>query len=402
VSQPDSAQGFFSIDNPSSPNASDLARFTLGDAPLSIAEAQALLAEITQVRTLEHERVNRIYHLEQALDQALTYLDELKQQLQEQDILEAQLAKTEAFASVQKQAIARLKQQLQQLQYALNVRDHVILKIVGLMESAMLLPPNSASLPTVLQEELDSPRQLVLDLGVDGGDEGDAEQIIELEMQLASAQQHIQDLSTLVAQLETQLKQANTSLEAQHVLEVTLRQTKALAAERNAAIAALQKDLAIAQIKVEELETQLAKQLKVQAKWQQNYRELEEDRDRIQTRVSALEKETAEMQEQILQQARQASEYEAAVQHWKDRYLSSQRQIAQLKELLEQALPQSLSETDTHIPINAALFELLAALEAIAAEPSEPLPLSVIPSPRFNKLDLPEFLMRRRNNYRPR
>lgn len=400
MSQLDGAQGFVSPDNPSSLEASDQPGFTLADVPLSAAEAQAMLAELSQVRISEHERVNRIYHLEQALDQALTYLDELRQQLQEQSILEAQLAKTEAFASVQQQAIARLKQQLQQLQHTLSARDQVILSILGIMASAALLPPQSTLVePQLSQEALDTPKQLTLDLEIDGGDSG---QVIELEMQLAAAQQHIQDLSALVTQLEMHLKQANAGLDKQQVLELTLRQTKGLVAERNTTITALHKDLAIAQIKVEELETQLAKQLKVQAKWQQNCQELEEERDRSQTRLVGSEKEIVEMQEQILQQARQASEYEAAVQHWKDRYLSSQRQIIQLKDLLEHALPQSLSESDTHIPINTALIELLTALQDITdPELSDPLPLSAVPSPRFNKLDLPDFLIRRRN-YRPR
>jgi DNA repair exonuclease SbcCD ATPase subunit len=399
VSQPDGAQGFVSPDNPSPLEASDQPGFTLAGVPLSAAEAQAMLAELSQVRILEHERVNRIYHLEQALDQALTYLDELRQQLQEQSILEAQLAKTEAFASVQQQAIARLKQQLQQLQHTLGSRDQVILSILGIMASAALLPPQSTLVESQIQEALDTPKQLTLDLEIDGGDSG---QVLELEMQLTAAQQHIQDLSALVTQLETHLKQANAGLDKQQVLELTLRQTKALVTERNTTIAALQKDLAIAQIKVEELETQLAKQLKVQAKWQQNCQELEEERDRSQTRLVASEKEIVEMQEQILQQARQASEYEAAVQHWKDRYLASQRQIIQLKDLLEHALPQSLSESDTHIPINTALIELLTALQDITdPELSDPLPLSAVPSPRFNKLDLPDFLIRRRN-YRSR
>lgn len=403
VSQPDSDQNF-SPDQQVSPDAGNPACLDSVDASLPDDETlqgleiQALLEDLNQMRALEHERVSRIYHLEKALDQALVYLKELRGQIQVQSILETQLAQTEAFASVQQQAIVRLKQQLQQQEQTLRLRDRVMLTVLGIIESSILLPSDSLEyLPPALDETNETPRQLTLDFDIDPTK---SERIIELEMQLASAHQHIQDLSGLVEQLETHLRQAQTNLEEQQALELTLRQAHARTTERNSVIVGLQKDLAIAQIKVEELELQLAKQLKLQAKWQQNSQELEREHDRALNRIQALEQEIAEMQEQIFRQARQASEYEAAIQHWKDRYSASQEQLVHLKELLEHASLQSDSDTGSAAAIHPLLPELLTIIQSMTEpEAIEPLPEATSLPARFNILDVPDFLMRRRNHW---
>ncbi|MBD2461837.1 hypothetical protein H6G89_12340 [Oscillatoria sp. FACHB-1407] len=342
------------------------------------------------------DSTTRIRDLEHALDQALACLADFKGQIQNQAFLEAQLIKTEEFASVQHQAIACLKQQLQRSEQSLKVRDQVLLAILGLAQYSLLQELVSGdslgeSPPKVLPTP-EAPIQLSLPLDNTAADPTEAQE------QLAIAQQQIHRLTQHIVALETELKQAAHFLEERQVLELTLRQTKTLAAERDTAIAALRKELAIAQIKVEELETELAKQHKLQAKWQQTSQELELERDRQGTRIADLERDVHEMQEQILQQARQASEYETAVQHWKDRYLAHQRQMAHMSDLLEQALPNSLTDNDTNIPVTPALIELLALLQWVGSDQtSEPEPLSALPSPRFSKIDLPEFLMRRRN-----
>ncbi|NJN87338.1 MAG: hypothetical protein HC881_14830, partial [Leptolyngbyaceae cyanobacterium SL_7_1] len=105
-----------------------------------------------------------------------------------------------------------------------------------------------------------------------------------------------------------------------------LRRTQAIAAQRNTTIEALQKELALTQIKGDELAAQLAKQTRTLARWQQSCQEFEAERDLQQIRIAKLEQEAVEMQEHIFHHARQANEYETAVQHWKDRYLNTQQQ----------------------------------------------------------------------------
>ena len=58
------------------------------------------------------EEQERIFHLEQALDQALHYLEELNARVKHQAILEEQVTLTEEYAYVQYQAIARLQEDL--------------------------------------------------------------------------------------------------------------------------------------------------------------------------------------------------------------------------------------------------------------------------------------------------
>jgi DNA repair exonuclease SbcCD ATPase subunit len=67
-----------------------------------------------QSHSLDFKLVQRVCLLQQALDQALGSLDELKAQVKDKQWVEAQLANTEKYANVQQQAIAHLKQQLAQ------------------------------------------------------------------------------------------------------------------------------------------------------------------------------------------------------------------------------------------------------------------------------------------------
>ncbi len=67
-----------------------------------------------QSSSLDFKLVQRVCLLQQALDQALDALQELRSQVQDKEWIEAQLANTEKYANVQQQAIAQLKQHLSQ------------------------------------------------------------------------------------------------------------------------------------------------------------------------------------------------------------------------------------------------------------------------------------------------
>ncbi|NJO75153.1 MAG: hypothetical protein HC833_16120 [Leptolyngbyaceae cyanobacterium RM1_406_9] len=252
-----------------------------------------------------------------------------------------------------------------------------------------------------IKAALDSRQQRVLEL--ESEVLATRTQNISLEVQLNAAQNQIEDLHTLLNQHQTrlsevvaQLDQAQLALGEQQTVASSLQRTRTIASEQETTIASLRQDLAMTQIKVEELETQLAKQLRWQARWQQNCQEAEAERDRYQARTAELTQQTSEMQDQIFAQARHAGEYEAAVQHWKDRYLNSQRQMGQLKELLEQAISQS-ALPNTHLASDA----LLEWLAAIQPESKDLLDVPLSPASRFSTLDLPDFLVRHRS-YRNR
>lgn len=70
--------------------------------------------EFVDLKERVRSQTERIRALEQALDQSLASLDDLRSQVVNQQFLEQQLASTEAFANVQQQAIHQLKLQFAQ------------------------------------------------------------------------------------------------------------------------------------------------------------------------------------------------------------------------------------------------------------------------------------------------
>jgi chromosome segregation ATPase len=261
-----------------------------------------LTVELAQMRSLTRNQMERIWQLEQALDETSKIADGFKLQLVQQGFLERQLAATEEIANIQQQAIGQLKQKLIVLEQKIGEAQERDQAYQGLLDAAETFAKN---------------RQ------------------IDLLLQLPEVSE---------SQIDT-LKQQLTDLEAQ-----------------------------------------LAKRTATQALLHQACQELEGDRERNLTRITELEQQTAEMQEQILSQAQQASEYETAVQHWKDRFQTAQDKVAQLRALLEQG------------DLPAAVVEVLEAIQALA--PPERLGRQAAVSNAYPnqdlKMDLPDFLTRRR------
>ncbi len=73
--------------------------------------------------SLDFRLVQRVCLLQQALDQALESLEELRAQVQDKQWVEAQLANTEKYANVQQQAVNHLKQQLGQFT---DIQGHLL------------------------------------------------------------------------------------------------------------------------------------------------------------------------------------------------------------------------------------------------------------------------------------
>lgn len=349
--------------------------------------------------------LERICQLELALDQSQSQVSELRSQLLEQQTLEAQLVVTEEVANLQHLALTQLKHQLSCQQQALDdqisqarTRDQTVQELLASIETLAneqrieieslrsqlsvdrrAIHNNHKQLEKQLiqrQTELQSKQQQVQDL---------ESQIliarthaVRLEVQLAEQEQHIQELYSRLGdrayflnQLEAQLQQAHDALEAQQDLHTSLLQTQALSRDQNTTITALHS-------KIEALETQLAQHLTMAAQLQQACRELTAERDYYQSRTGELEGHQSALQEQILMQAQQASEYEAAIQYWKDQCITSTRQSQQMKELLERVLPDRPEE----------VLELLMAIQ-----PQEPSLQSEPPQPiKHLQVDLPAFL----------
>lgn len=415
--------------SPLAPLPNELEKPSTLELTLTLADYQTLLDELAQAQVLDKERVARIYHLEQALDQALACLEELRLKVQDQNILEEQLVATEEFASVQQQAIARLKLQMAEQQQALEAqiletqqRDQAIQELLTTIETMTQAQQQEIERLRLRisqdHQEAQSHRsrigkqfqdlQLALESRHQRVSELESETLAarsltaSLQGQLEASQQQIRELSaslrqyrSSLAQLETQIEQTHVVLEERQNRAANLHRQQA-SSEQSSAMTTLQQDLAKALRQIEGLEEQLAQQTLNCTRLQQAQQEAEIERDRLQGRETLLEQQIAEMQEQILQQAQQVTEHETAIQYWKDRYATSQRQISHIRELVEQSLNELSLEDDA---ANAVVADLLMALQMIQpAMPPEHLePLQVgLPLPRLGSVELPNFLVRRR------
>lgn len=280
---------------------------------------EQLLEDLTASMELIQHQADRIAQLERALDQTLVQVHDVRSQLVRQEWIEEQLAATEEFANVQQQAILHLKG---------RIDDRTS-------------EGGTVAETTVVGNQTDI----------------SATPSARLEVRYVQAQQQIQALSQ---------KLREDSIQSATLPEMT-------DAEREEAWWREQ---------LVTLEVELAKHLQTQAFLQQACTEMEHDRDLDQRRILELGNQSAEMQEQILRQAQQSSEYEAAIQHWKDRFYQLQNQMLSILELYDQ-----LSE-----PIPEAIANLLDSLpQPTVSEQMQSLRRAL---PR--RSDLPEFLQRRR------
>jgi myosin heavy subunit len=351
---------------------------------------EAIIEDLVQAQALIQEQVERIQNLEQALDQSLAYAAEMRLQLIHQQFLENQLASTEEIANIQQQAITHLKKQLVQQQEGLESQKQEL-------QTQSYTFQELLTTLTDFSQELTSPFDSSAAAPPNSGDVSETAptasgQAITF---LQTVRQVLGDRNAAIHQLETELHRVHTALQEQQALINTLQQASA----QNRP---LDKEFFSAHSKIQELETQLSKAITTQTILQHTYQETEQIRDRQQTRILELEHHAADMQEQILQQAQQASEYETAIQHWKDRYYYSRDYLMRFKELVEQFSQVDCAQTFS--ALSSELATLLAEIEPLTApqggsETSAiPTPL---PTPRTSKMDLPDFLARR-SRYRVR
>lgn len=107
------------------------------------------------------------------------------------------------------------------------------------------------------------------------------------------------------------------------------------------------------------------------------------------TRVQNLEQQIEELQEQVLQQAAKAAEYEAAIQHWKEQSLRHQLHALQLSGALDRLLAEKLVKQSSQIT-----SQLTSSQQQPESLSPESIPVrSLHPN---SKVDLPAFLTRSR------
>jgi chromosome segregation ATPase len=380
-----------------------------------------LLDELAKTRSLECQHIRRIYQLEKALDQSLIYLEELRLKSRDRDNLYDQLLMTEDFAYVQQHAIAHLKKQLKQQKQILISQssdareyDEAVQTVLG--ETEQLVEYQQVELEHIksqlAQDLADHHRRysqlqkkaellqssLASEQERTQRTESDAlasrTLAASLEIQLAASQQQVRELSVRLAESQTRLlamegkvKKAEVAAAEHDEMAGLLRHSEEVIADHNRTIATLKRELAIAESSTAHLNTERLKGIKDKTELLNRCRLLESETDKQQSTVSDLERQNAELQEEIFQQTHQLGEYEAAIQFWKERYQSSQRQLEQLKLLVER---------EGHHLSDGTAAGLMQALQLVMQADEEPPDVpSIFPSPRFNTVDMPEFLIRR-------
>ncbi len=375
--------------------------------------------ELHALRSLIREQAERIHDLEQALDQSVLSGADLRLQLVDQQFLEAQLASTEEIANIQQQAITQLKQRLAQQQLALEAYENQTEEETQSVKDLLL------SLEDLAEGQQTDLKRLWLRIHSDCGDpqaqqtylnwlnklqpalldqrdqhnlESFSQSFVESDAAIAAEplhptllelRHHSTKRQAAIEQLEMELHRAHIALQEQQAVIDTFQftlSTKPFASDSPIGLNSVDPELFAAHCKIQELETQVSKQMTTQARLQHFCQELEQTRDRHQARITELEHQTADMQEQILKQAQQASEHETAIQHWKDRHHNSHDYLSRLKQLIEQVLPDSSAE----------LAEVLLILQTATADSTE------VEGDRSNSVhpkgfqaDIPDFLLRR-------
>lgn len=348
----------------------------------------------------------RIRQLEKALEQCQHYIYELKSQMVDQAFLEAQLAATEEFSHIQKQAIVTLKgKQSSQAELDQTELDNLRQENLALIAQIETVVGQSESQSSEIHELRDQLRQeqaavqQVRDEAErlstqnelsQGAAVQETQQRIIAQTTAERLRNALREQESKVQSLEEQLQRNNTTLTEQQEIIDALKTTGQRDSHKNQAIQNLSSTLLKAQTKIAKLESSLSSADIVQAQFQHSTQEYEAQTQTLQERSEQLEQQVAEMQEQILQQAQQASEYETAVQHWKDRCLDAEQTVGQMKHVLEHLLcDRNSNEPLSNRQLEDAIAEIAASI------PDNQLADATRKSPM---LDLPSIMHRWRSS----
>jgi chromosome segregation ATPase len=331
---------------------------------IPIASVSELLSEAAAAHSVQFSSQGdqpsedqRIRQLEQALYQCQLYIDELKQKLIDQEFLEGQLATTETFSHIQKQAIETLKLQVAEqhaLQEALETAQQQIQATQAERKKAIALVSQKETEFSSLQLQMlqvraeldrlkDAKAQATAQLdALQGSMVQETQQRIIAQKTADRLRTELRNRELSTRSLESKLQQAEEMLTHRETMIAALKDRNRPDSQKDQFIQGISTTLLKAQRQITELQNELSSQSILQAQLQHTAHELEQDTKLAQTRSEQLEKQVNDLQEQVLRQAQQASEYETAVQHWKTRCTEAEEwtsQVAQLWDRLETEFP---------------------------------------------------------------
>jgi chromosome segregation ATPase len=341
------------------------------DLTMPIASVSELLNEVAAAQSIQFSpsgeqpsEEQRIRQLEQALYQCQLYIDELKQKLIDQEFLEGQLATTETFSHIQKQAIETLRLQVaeqHELQAALETAQQQVQVTQAERNEAISLVSQKEHEFSSLQLQLlqvraeldrlkDTKAQATAQLdALQGSMVQETQQRIIAQKTADRLRTELRNRELSTRSLESKLQQAEEMLTHRETMIAALKDRNRPDSQKDQFIQGISTTLLKAQRQITELQNELSSQSILQAQLQHTAHELEQDTKLAQTRSEQLEKQVNDLQEQVLRQAQQASEYETAVQHWKTRCTEAEEwtsQVAQLWESLKTESPAGTFSPD--------------------------------------------------------
>lgn len=281
--------------------------------------------------SLDFKLVQRVCLLQQALDQALNTLDELKQRVENHELLESQLVKTEEYANVQQKIISNLKHQLDQKnEWQTQVLRNLLAGVQTMIEQQQLelerLRVRIRQSQSEVQDYLvrmknhyqtQSEQPFTQELELTSEVMVVRSLIVGLSSQLQTAQQHIHELDTTLTRHQVNFARMQADQEEPDVDQpLPPFLSDSLEDWADDPIALLQ-IIKAQQQKLQELDGELSEQFRQQTHLKYRCQELAAERDHFKRQTESLQQENEALREQILSQASQADEYEAAIHYWR-------------------------------------------------------------------------------------
>jgi chromosome segregation ATPase len=152
--------------------------------------------------------------------------------------------------------------------------------------------------------------------------------------------------NTMLQELERRIRQTEEMLTHREKIISAIQDKHQPDSQKNQFIQELSTTLLQAQKRIAALEEDIANHTIVQAQLQHTVQEFEQETQQSQVRSDAMDHQVAELQEQVLRQAQQASEYETAIQHWKNRSLEAEEWVAEVAKTWESINNKSGLSTD--------------------------------------------------------
>lgn len=325
----------------------------------------------------------------------------------EVDILEKNVAKWESEYQSKCEYTELLENELTQLQ---GDRDRRIQALTAQVEQA-------ESMVQYYQAAWEQEKQELI-ASLAAPHQQDLQMLSDREAQILQLQAEKDRSETTQRQLATELEVTLQDLQAkQQTVQALQQRLNAYDSGKQKELVELQicqqtvqqqqQQLNAANLYKEEVEAQRLKQNSIQARLQQSLQLAEAEYSTTKSRLQELEQQVHELQEQVLQQACQTAEYEAAIQHWKDKALEHQRHAMQLSSTLDRFLESKDKEPDvvedaktkTPLPIPEFIISSESRSEALGnSKPTSPTITKAKESRSSsnNKIDLPSFLVRQR------